>query len=130
MLKCIRSPSPFIFLNVASVKSIHIEDKSNGRINQTPTDNSKVFIVHGHNIAVQQEVARVIERLKLVPVILSEQANAGRTIIEKFEQNADVGFAAVLLTTDDVGNSANSTGPPKTRARQNVVLELGYFIEN
>jgi predicted nucleotide-binding protein len=46
----------------------------------------------------------------------------GRTVIEKFEQCADVGFAVVLLTPDDpLTNGA-------MRARQNVILELGYFI--
>jgi len=88
--------------------------------------NKKVFIVHGHAGEPREAVARFLEQLGLEPIVLHEQANQGRTIIEKFETHADVGFAIILLTTDDVGGPAGKKGRP--RARQNVVLELGYFI--
>lgn len=88
---------------------------------------TRVFIVHGHNEAVQQSVARCIERLGFEAVILNEQANGGLTIIEKLEANANVGFAVVLLTGDDVGRAARDV-ELRARARQNVVLELGYFL--
>jgi predicted nucleotide-binding protein len=88
---------------------------------------SKIFIVHGHNVAVQQSVARTVEKLGLTPIILHEQANAGKTIIEKFEANSEVGFAIILLTDDDEGKSKTDIELQK-RSRQNVVLELGYFI--
>jgi predicted nucleotide-binding protein len=87
---------------------------------------SKVFIVHGHAGAPREAVARFLGRLDLEPVILHEQANQGKTIIEKFETHADVGFAVILLTPDDVGGPSASELHP--RARQNVILELGYFI--
>ena len=90
-------------------------------------DNTNIFIVHGHNVAVQQSVARTIERLGLNPIILHEQPNAGKTIIEKFESNSKVGFAIILLTDDDEGKSKTQI-ELNNRARQNVVLELGYFI--
>jgi predicted nucleotide-binding protein len=85
----------------------------------------KIFIIHGHAGA-EQTVARFLTRLDFEPIILHEQANQGRTIIEKFEAHSDVGFAVVLLTADDVGGVKG--GAPNPRARQNVVLELGYFI--
>ena len=88
----------------------------------------KVFIVHGHNEAVKEKVARFVEHLKLKPIILHEQADKGRTIIEKFEANSeDVNFAIVLLTADDSGK-ANKETDFKQRARQNVIFERGYFI--
>ncbi|MFM0005749.1 nucleotide-binding protein [Paraburkholderia dipogonis] len=87
---------------------------------------SKVFIVHGHDDGARQTVARFLEKLGFEPVILQEQANRGRTIIEKFEEHSDVGFAVVLLTPDDEGRAKG--GGLQPRARQNVVLELGYFI--
>jgi len=86
----------------------------------------KVFLVHGHDEAVLQAVARFVGKLGLTPVILHEQASKGRTVIEKLEQHGEVGFAVVLLTPDDVGGSSEKTLRP--RARQNVVLELGYFL--
>jgi predicted nucleotide-binding protein len=91
------------------------------------SDSRNVFLVHGRDDAVTASVARFLERLDLHPIILHEQPNMGRTVIEKFEAHSDVGFAVVLLTPDDVGGLA-SAGELKPRARQNVILELGYFI--
>ena len=90
-------------------------------------DTKKVFLVHGHDISAKESVARFLEKLQLTPVILHEQANEGRTIIEKFEAYADVGYAVVLLTPDDVGATSSSPEKLAGRARQNVILELGYF---
>lgn len=86
----------------------------------------KVFIVHGHDDGARETVARFLERIGLEAVILHEQANQGRTIIEKVVANSDVGFAVVLLTPDDEGCVKGGAFEP--RARQNVLLELGYFI--
>jgi predicted nucleotide-binding protein len=90
---------------------------------------SRVFVVHGHDESTREAVARLLEKLDLEAVILHEQPDQGRTIIEKFTDHADVSFAVVLLTADDVGRAKSA--PPegqRTRARQNVILELGYFI--
>lgn len=91
---------------------------------------SEVFVVHGHDRELRERVARLLDRLDLTPVILEEQPDGGRTIIEKFEQNAlAVGYAVALLTPDDVGAAAREDLPPSAnRARQNVILELGYFM--
>lgn len=93
----------------------------------TKSTKQRVFIVHGHDDLLKLEVARFSESLHLEPIILAEQPNLGRTIIEKFEKHAsDADFAIVLLTPDDLGGTRHDsiTG----RARQNVILELGYFI--
>jgi predicted nucleotide-binding protein len=92
-----------------------------------PLHPKRVFVVHGHDTETKESVARFIERLGLEPIILHEQPNSGRTIIEKFEVYSDVGFAVVLLTPDDVGAPASNPADLKGRARQNVILELGYF---
>jgi predicted nucleotide-binding protein len=91
------------------------------------TDTSKVFIVHGHDELNKLIIARTLMQLGLNPIILHEQANAGKTLIEKFEHNSNVGFAIILLTADDLGKAKNDADL-KSRARQNVILELGYFI--
>jgi predicted nucleotide-binding protein len=86
-----------------------------------------VFVVHGHDEAMKESVARTISTLKLTPIILHEQTNRGRTIIEKFEEEAsDVGFAVVLLSPDDDGRKKGDKDL-NLRARQNVILELGFF---
>jgi predicted nucleotide-binding protein len=87
-----------------------------------------VFIVHGHDEAAKQSVARYLERLDLKLLILHEQPNRGRTIIEKFEDYSNVSFAIILLTPDDIGYRDGKPEEAKSRARQNVIFELGYFI--
>ena len=61
-------------------------------------------------------------------MILHEQPDGGRTIIEKFEEHAEVGFAVALLTPDDVGALKGDESNLNPRARQNVIFEFGYFI--
>jgi predicted nucleotide-binding protein len=90
------------------------------------SSNKKIFIVHGHDNAVRESVARFVEQLGLQPIILHEQVNQNLTVIEKLEKHSDVGFAIVLLTPDDVGSKKGGTTVP--RARQNVLIELGYFV--
>jgi predicted nucleotide-binding protein len=86
----------------------------------------KVFIVHGHEGEPRAAVEGFLRKMDFTPVILGEQTNQGRTIVEKFEDHSDVDFAIVLLTPDDVGGPKG--GHQQPRARQNVILELGYFI--
>lgn len=89
----------------------------------------RIFLVHGHDERVLHEVARFLERLKQEVIVLREQPSAGRTIIEKFVDYSDVGYAVVLLTPDDRGATANTPFEQQQgRARQNVIFELGYFI--
>jgi len=95
----------------------------------TPRNKRKVFIVHGHDNAVKQEVSRFIEQLGLEAIILHEQANVGMTIIEKIEYYSnDADYALVLYTPCDLGRGVNEPDPPNYRARQNVVFEHGYLI--
>ena len=98
----------------------------------SPTPNGKghrVFLVHGHQESALQSCARFIEKLGLPLTVLREEPNQGRTIIEKFIDYSDVGFAIVLLTADDRGGTADKPYDEQLpRARQNVVFELGFFI--
>jgi predicted nucleotide-binding protein len=90
----------------------------------TARDLSKVFVVHGHDEGAREGVARFLEKIGLTAIILREQPNQGRTIIEKFVDCArEVGFAVVLLTPDDLGGAA-ATEVQQSRARQNVFSNL------
>jgi len=93
---------------------------------------NKVFIVHGHDEKAKLETARLLQKLNLHPIILSEQDDLGRTIIEKIEDYSDVDFAVVLLTPDDLGSAAGAYEAAGgealvERARQNVIFEMGFF---
>jgi predicted nucleotide-binding protein len=90
---------------------------------------SKVFIVHGHDEAMKESVARTIEKLGLEAVILNERSDDGMTIIEKLTAYSDVDFAIALFSPDDMVYAKNDVHEIfKYRARQNVIFELGYFI--
>lgn len=92
------------------------------------TGGTEVFLVHGRDEGAKDAVARFLSKLGVRPVILAELPGEGRTIIEKFEAHADVAFAVVLLTPDDVGALQSDRGGLNARARQNVIFELGFFI--
>lgn len=97
---------------------------------QAPTSGrapNRVFVVHGQNEAVRTSVVAELNRLGLEAIVLHEQPNMGRHLLTKFIEEAElVTFAVVLMTDDDVGSIKDGTLAP--RARQNVILELGYFI--
>ncbi|UFS87295.1 nucleotide-binding protein [Bradyrhizobium daqingense] len=116
----------------------HLEFSSHDVSEPVPTPSAQtivisddVFIVHGRDEAAKETVARVIQRAGLKPVILHEQPNNGKTIIEKFEKHGTAaGFAVVIATPDDVGGLA--VLPPaepqlSPRARQNVIGEMFWF---
>ena len=89
----------------------------------------RVFIIHGHDGDLKNELARLLERLDFEPVILHEQPDQGRTIFSKLKgEMADVGFAFVLLTPDDVGAPGTQQARLMCRARQNVVFEHGLVV--
>ena len=97
--------------------------------NQTSPEHMRdVFIIHGRDEGTKETVARFITQLQLNPIILHEQPNQGQTIIEKFEQHAEVAFAIALLTPDDTGGLAREEQSHQPRARQNVIFEFGYFM--
>lgn len=101
---------------------------SNRKMSHQP-QTTKVFVVHGHDTEMERAVSTALLKFGLDPIILHERPNRGKTIIEKFEANADVDFAIVLISPDDIARSAALEDSNfKYRPRQNVILELGYFI--
>ena len=104
-------------------------------------DPKKIFVVHGRDDTAKNDLKEMLEKeLKLEPIILSEQEDEGKTVIEKFENKTlNIGYAFILLTPDDLGGlkeqiEKNISKPTqlkkslKDRARENVILELGYFV--
>ncbi len=90
---------------------------------------NEVFIVHGHDDAAKQEMARTLEKAGFKAIILHEQPDGGRTIIEKIERFTNVAFAVVLYTECDLGRAKeDNLDAEQYRARQNVVFEHGYLI--
>ena len=97
-------------------------------VKETPVA-TKVFVVHGHDKLAEGQAVQVLERALPTAeiVVLHEKASQGDTIIEKLERyGSDADFAVVLLTGDDLCTLPDGT--VERRARQNVVLELGWFL--
>lgn len=86
----------------------------------------RIFVVHGHDRAAVDQTELLIHRFGFTPIILRDAPSLGRTVIEKFEANADIGAAIVLLTPDDRGGVDEDHLLP--RARQNVIWEWGYLV--
>jgi predicted nucleotide-binding protein len=119
-----------------SIVFVHKNDSSDGLkrgLSQLgllgPKQPPLAFIVHGHDSSVVLELKNYIQNtLKWQePIVLREQPNGGKTLIEKFEgftRRVDCVF--VLLTPDDkvIGSGSNEE---KRRSRQNVIFELGVF---
>ena len=97
-------------------------------LQSAPFKGLRAFIVHGHDLALRDELRTVLESdFGLTTVVLDQQAWRGRTVIEKFEDEAtDVDVVFVLLTPDD--RAIDRRESSERRARQNVLLELGYFL--
>ncbi|TQV82161.1 TIR domain-containing protein [Denitrobaculum tricleocarpae] len=105
----------------------HLSSDVSQKAEPTAVGSKRVFVVHGHDDGAKETVARYLSDLKLTPIILHEQPNKGQTIVEKFTSNSDVEYAIILFTPDDMGYPAGKPDDARPRARQNVLLELGYF---
>lgn len=83
----------------------------------------KIFIIHGHDEEMKNKVQLLLTRSCLEDVVLHEQPDKGRTIIEKLmEEGRGACYAIALLSPDDELENGS------LRARQNVILEIGYFL--
>ncbi len=82
-----------------------------------------IFIIHGHDNEMKREVQLFLNRANLNDVVLHECPDKGRTIIDKLiGEGAAASYVVALLSPDDI------TTDGKFRARQNVILEIGYFL--
>ena len=89
-----------------------------------------IFIVHGHSEVDTFKVKDFIRSLNLTPIDLQDQDDLGLTIIEKFEKYATQCDAAIVLMTPDDLVSPSGTGSDVQASRQNVMIELGWFMRH
>ena len=110
---------------IADVKDYVVTDI---RSDSSPLNN-KIFIVHGRDDAMKLTVKDFIQSIGLEPIILHEQIDKSQTVIEKFlSESEDIEFAIVLFSPDDIGKLNEQGEEFEGRARQNVVLEYGFFV--
>lgn len=88
----------------------------------------RVFIIHGHDHAALYRVKDWLGKVGAQPIVLMDEPNSGLSVIEKFETHAkDCQFAVAMLTPDDKQATELVQGE-KSRARQNVIFEMGWFM--
>jgi predicted nucleotide-binding protein len=101
----------------SDVENVVIKSQTNFFMNDT------VMIIHGHDDDMKRNVQLFINRAGITDIVLHEQLDRGRTIIEKLEEEGSKAtYAIALLSPDDVLPDGTM------RARQNVILEIGYFL--
>ena len=84
---------------------------------------TKAFIIHGHDHHLKTEVQLLMHRAGVTSLVLHEAPDKGRHTLDKLiEETKDAGYAIALLTPDDLIEGGEN------RARQNVILEIGYFL--
>lgn len=82
-----------------------------------------VFIIHGHDGYLKTQVQLLLQRAGVNSIVLHEQPDIGRNIIEKLIEETDkANYAIALLSPDEELKDGSK------RARQNVILEIGYFL--
>ncbi len=116
------------------------ENIKTNKIDSHSTISKNIFVVHGHDRIILNKIKSFLELINHPPIILDEQVNSSKTIIEKIESYSNVGYAIVIMSPDDLGiakkdlNLIPEDQPEsrlkalENRARQNVVLELGFFM--
>lgn len=123
----------FLGILEAAIDTLEFEPQKMTENTTTPTNN-KVFIVHGHDERMKEQLEIFLREVGLESVVLHRQADEGQTVIEKFERHSDVGYAFILLTPDDIGYpvaeeaKSDEQRAKEKRARQNVIFEFGYFV--
>ena len=90
----------------------------------------RVFIVHGHDDALSERISTLLRDEGFETTILKKELGRGSALIEKLERHADRSDVAVVLLTpdDEAANRQEEPEVKRRRARQNVILELGYFF--
>lgn len=110
-------------------QNLHLKEKE-----MKSQNNKNIFIVHGHDTELKNDVELFLKSIDLNPIVLHRELDEGLTVIEKFEKHSDVNYAIILLTPDDIGFTVEESQKHESereielRARQNVIFEFGYFV--
>ena len=112
-----------------------ISDRPSDLPEHEPNAPNSIFIVHGHDEAALEEVKSFVTGIGVRPIVLREAAGPDQSLLQRFFRIAgEAKFAVVILSADDLGAARIQFEAPNVgerslqfRARQNVVLELGFF---
>ena len=89
----------------------------------------KGFIAFGKDYLAALELKNFLNKLDIEPIILDEQPDLGLSVVEKFEKYAkQCNVAFIIMSPDD--NVKDKLGSEFYAARQNVIMELGWFMRH
>ena len=97
-------------------------------LNQGQLPGGNVLLIHGRDEAAKESLLEFLEKLGLHPLVLHEQPDGGKSMMEKSGESSDIHFAIILLTPDDIAAPRNKPKERQTRVSQNVIFEFGYFL--
>jgi len=120
-----------------------LAESSKGRAEEPSGEEEKrpdsVFIIHGHDEGALEEVSRFLADQDIRPVVLKRIGGPDQSLWQKFQRwSQETRYAIAILTPDDFGTAVSEfeaefndqvvgVNSLQYRARQNVILELGYF---
>jgi predicted nucleotide-binding protein len=84
-----------------------------------PNDQANVLLVHGRDHLARDIAVNFLEKIGITTILLHEHMRGEKTIIEKLEENLNIGYAIVLYTPTGL--------ELKPRAKQHIVFEHGYL---
>lgn len=101
-----------------------LEIRANFRVGEKAEEVQKpkrVFITHGRSKEWYKVQAHLEKDLGYSTLELAQEANLGRTVLQKLNEEAQkCGCAIIVMTGDDVHGD-------EVRARENVMHEIGFF---
>jgi hypothetical protein len=102
-----------------------LELYSNMRIGEKSEEKerpNRIFISHGQSEEWRQLQSYIEKDLEHNTLELAQEANLGRTILQKlFEESKKCSIAVIVMTGDDISKDG------EIRARENVMHEIGFF---
>jgi predicted nucleotide-binding protein len=124
------SPHP-----LARALAAQMRGASEGPASATKAPPDSVFIVHGHDETLLHNIVGIVEDLGVKAIVMKKIGGASTSLLEKFlDYGTKARYAIVLLSGDDFGAARTQFEEQDVgeralqyRARQNVVLELGFF---
>jgi predicted nucleotide-binding protein len=118
-----------------AVQQFAAELREEQRPQATKTKRDSVFVVHGHDTKYLNDVVSFFKGIEIRPVVLKSIRGPSQSLFQKFlKYGREAQFAVILLSADDLGASRRQFDTEgvaqhalQFRARQNVILELGFF---
>ncbi len=97
-------------------------------VNNTDRSN-QIFVVQSNNTEMNADVLQTLENLELETIILNEEPNNEKKLVDTVSNCPNVSFGVVLLSPDNsVCSKEKPSDEQKYQAPQKIILELGFLL--